>query len=146
MDDREAILNRLRDLCGEVPGVKSAYRNRLRVPDTAKPALVVYDADEVADEDTYGRGRSPATINLVSMTPEIYLVLGADHEDVGTEMNAIRAALYKRIVGDETLRDLCADEDIRYQGCISGLGIGRSMEGEMLLNFTFRYVLNPATL
>ena len=55
-DIREDILARLVAIAAEVPGVVIAGRNRVALSETARPAIIVLDADEAAEEEE-PRGR-----------------------------------------------------------------------------------------
>ena len=56
------------------------------------------------------------------MTPEIYLMLGAKPEDVGTAINGFRAAFIKAVLVDSELATIVGSNgDIRYEGCATGL-------------------------
>ena len=81
------------------------------------------------------------------MTPEIYLMLGAKPEDVGTVINGFRAVFIKAVLMDPGLASIVGSNgDIRYEGCATGLARGRTMEAEMGLSFTFSYILRPDEL
>lgn len=145
-DKREAILARLQVIAKAVRGVVSAVRNMHGLSDTQRPAIVVLDGDEAAD-DGDPRNRPTNAYRIVDMTPEIYILLGAAPEDVGADINLLRARLVKAILTDTTLRELTfQDEGIRYEGCVTALASGRTMEGEMAVNFTFTYVLRATDL
>lgn len=146
MDNREGILARLLVIASGIDGVTNAYRNRDDIAETSRPAIVILDADEAADDSD--PGRRPATApRRVSMTPEIYILLGAVPADVGTSINLLRARFVKAVMTDATLLALTLDSvGIRYEGCATGLARGRSMEGEMGVSFTFTYVMRPDTL
>ena len=81
------------------------------------------------------------------MTPEIYLLLGAKPENVGTEINALRATFIKSVLTDAGLLLIVGTNgDIRYEGCATSLARGRNMEGEMGISFSFAYTLRPEDL
>ena len=81
------------------------------------------------------------------MTPEIYILLGAKPEDLGTVINTLRARLVKAILMDPSLLTILGSSgDARYEGCATALARGRSMEGEMGVSFSFTYVLRPEEL
>jgi hypothetical protein len=147
-DKREAILARLVAIAGTIQGVVTAARNQPDVDDEARPAIVILDADEAADDaDPASTMRGSAARRRVGMTPEIYILLGANPENVGTAINAMRAKVIKAILTDATLNTILGTNGaIRYEGCATGLSRGRSLEGEMGVSFTFSYILNPADL
>ena len=145
-DIRESILARLVVIATAVTGVTTVVRNRGALTDAKRPAIIIMDADEVGDDGDPDR-RPPASMRRVGMTPQIYLLLSGNAESVGASLNALRAKTVKAIMQDATLIDLTLDNvGIRYDGCSTGLAMGRSMEGEMLLSFTFTYLLKAADL
>lgn len=147
MDKREAILARLLIVVKAVEGIKTATRNKKAISEDQRPGVQIFDADEEADDREIGRGRPGNAPNLITMTPEIFLVLGAVTETVGTELNTLRAKLVKAIVSDSELATLVGPNgEIRYKACATGLSQGRTMEGEMGIVIDFKYVLNPSEL
>jgi hypothetical protein len=147
MDKREAILARLVAVAGGLAGVKTAVRNQDEISERARPAIVVFDADEVADESSGDRGRARQGPNLVEMSPEALILLGAPPDTVGTALNAMRAKLIRAVLTDNELAVLTGTNGrVRYLGCNTHLGPGRSMEGSMGVQFAFAYVLRPDQL
>jgi len=147
-DKRETILARLVDVAAGVTGIVFAGRNVGNVDDEDRPAIIILDADEAADDsDPQSNLRGTSAKRRVGMTPEIYVLLGGKPEDVGSELNTYRAALVKAVLTDsELIEAVGPNGGIRYEGCATGLSRGRSMEGEMGVSFTFTYILNPADL
>jgi hypothetical protein len=147
-DRREQILVRLLGLAQALPGIVAAFRNKDEISDRQRPCIVILDADEAADDaDPSGISRRPNAPRRVIMTPEIYLMLGAKPEDVGTVINGFRAVFIKAVLMDSELATIVGSNgDIRYEGCVTGLARGRTMEAEMGLSFTFSYVLRPDEL
>jgi hypothetical protein len=147
-DPREDILERLVEVAAGVTGVATALRNPGRIEDLILPAIAINDGDEAVEDDEYGRGRPNTTYVRVTMTPEITIKVSDRHEDVGTALNVLRAALIKAVVSDTELAALCGGVNglIRYQGCSTGLVFGRGMIGEMSISFGLVYVLRPPNL
>jgi hypothetical protein len=147
MDKREAILQRLVEIATGLPGVTAALRNQDEISERSRPAIAVFDADESSDESTERDEHSGRAPSLVAMTPEVLILLGALPENVGSALNALRAKLVKAVLTDAQLIALTgANGRIRYAGCATHLGHGRSMEGSMGIQFTFAYVLRPEQL
>lgn len=145
-DRREAILARLVEIATGIEGIAKVYRNKDEIPEKSRPAIVIWDADESAD-DSDPTGRPVGAPRRVGMTPEIYILLGSSPEDIGTSINLIRSRVIAAIYSDATLKGLTVNgEGIRYEGCATALSRGRSMEGEMGLSFTFTYLLSHAEL
>lgn len=145
-DRREMVLARLLEIARGIEGIAAAFRNKDEISEKQRPAIVILDADEAADDaDPVSRpSRAPRRI---AMTPEIYILLGAKPEELGTVINTLRARLVKTILADAQLAGIVeSNGDIRYEGCATALARGRSMEGEMGVSFTFAYVLRPEEL
>ena len=145
-DRREMILARLLVIAKGIDGIAAAFRNRDEISEKQRPAIVILDADEAAD-DSDPSGRPSRSPRRVAMTPEIYILLGSKPEDLGTAINALRARLVTAVLTDDQLISLVGSNgDIRYEGCATALARGRSMEGEMGVSFSFAYVLRPQEL
>ena len=145
-DRRELILTRLLEIAKGIDGIAAAFRNRDEISEKQRPAIVILDADEAADDaDPAARpSRSP---RRVAMTPEIYILLGSRPEDLGSVINRLRARLVSAVLTDAPLVSIVGSNgDIRYEGCATALARGRSMEGEMGISFSFTYVLRPEEL
>lgn len=145
MDKREAILQRLVEIAEALEGVATAVRNQDEISERSRPAIAIFDADESAAEHaTEHPGRAP---NIVEMSPEVLILLGAKPETVGSALNALRTRLIKAVLTDQQLVALAGPNgDVRYAGCSTHLGHGRSMEGSMSVQFSFAYVLRPEQL
>jgi hypothetical protein len=145
MDKREAILQRLLAIAEAIDGVATAVRNQDEISERARPAIAIFDADEtVAEHIGDHPGRAP---NIVEMSPELQILLGAKPERVGTALNALRAKLINAVLTDPHLITLAGPNGyVRYTGCGTHLGHGRSMEGAMSVQFSFAYVLRPEQL
>ena len=133
-DKREQILSRLLAVAQGIPGIAGAFRNKDEISDETAD-----DADPV--------NRPTRAPRRIAMTPEIYLLLGAKPENVGTEINALRATFIKSVLTDAGLLLIVGTNgDIRYEGCATSLARGRNMEGEMGISFSFAYTLRPEDL
>jgi hypothetical protein len=147
VDKREEILQRLVEVAAAVPGVTTAVRNRDEISERARPAIAVFDADETADERAEQQGHGGRAPNMVEMTPEVLILLGGAPETVGSVLNALRTKLVKAVLTDSQLTTLVGPNGrVRYAGCSTHLGHGRSMEGFMGVHFAFAYVLRPEQL
>ena len=145
-DRREMILTRLLEIAVGLDGIVAAFRNKDEISERQRPAVVILDADETAD-DADPNSRPSRAPRRVAMTPEIYILLGAKPEDLGTAINTLRARFVKAVLGDAQLSLIVGSNgDLRYEGCATALARGRSMEGEMGVSFSFTYVLRPEVL
>ena len=147
MDKREQILQRLLEVAAAVPGIATAVRNQDEISERRRPAVAIFDADEGIDEAAEHLSHPGRAPNLVVMTPEVLILLGASPESVGSSLNSLRAKLVKAVLTDAQLIALAGPNGrVRYTGCSTHLGHGRSMEGFMGLQFAFTYVLRPEQL
>lgn len=140
MSTREDILARLSIVASGLPGIVTGLRNSNAVADSQCPAIVVFDADEIANEQD-PTNRPTRTPRRVLMTPEILIKVVGVPESVGTAMNAILSDLQDAVVADAALIALVKDGEIRYMGCATQLAIGRAMIGEMGVSFSFNYMI-----
>ena len=101
-DPRELILVRLLAIAQAVDVTLNAKRNETTLADTALPAVVLLDGEELADDDD-PLGRPPLSPRRVTMTPEVQFRLQAKAPDVGTELNVLRATLITAVLSDTEL-------------------------------------------
>jgi len=147
MDKREAILVRLVEIASGLSEIKTAVRNQDEISERARPAIVIFDANETADERANEQGHAGRAPNIIEMSPEALILLGGTPERVGTALNEMRAAFVKAVLTDTQLATLTGTNGrVRYVGCSTHLGHGRSMEGSMGVHFAFSYVLRPEQL
>lgn len=147
MDKREQILKRLVEVAADVPGIVTVTRNQDELSEHKRPAIAVFDSDESAGEAAERQNHPGRAPNLVVMTPEVLILLGAPPTSIGTALNDLRAMLIKAVLMDAQLIALAGPNGrVRYAGCATHLGSGRSMEGSMGIQFTFAYVLRPEQL
>lgn len=145
-DKRELILQRLLVIAEGIEGIVTASRNKDEITERARPAIVILDADEAA-EDSDPNNRPFNAARRVVMTPEMYIMLGAKPQDLGTAINALRAKFVKAVLTDVPLKTLVGQNgDIRYEGCATALARGRNMEGEMGVSISFTYILRADDL
>jgi hypothetical protein len=145
-DRREMILSRLLEIAKGIDGIAAAFRNRDEISEKQRPAIIILDADEAADDADPAQRPSRAP-RRIAMAPEIYVLLGAKPEDLGTAINILRARLVKAVLTDSQLGSVVGSNgEIRYEGCATALARGRSMEGEMGVSFSFAYVLRTNEL
>lgn len=148
MSDREDVLARLLTVLKTVEGVDEATRNEEHTSGDDKVRVLLLDGQEIASEDDPPRARSG---NLeprrVIMQPEIYVLLAANSESVGTLLNTFRSRVVSKVMTDAPLRALCWPRGgIRYEGMETDLASGRLAEGEARIDLSFEYVLQPSEL
>lgn len=151
MDRREEILARLLEILGTISLVQVVVRNRGELPSAKRPAIVLLDGDEVARESVpQQRGRLTLAPNLVDLTPEIYAIMDQRepaNDRIGEDMNALRVEIIRTISTDATLASILGSNgEIKYEGCITDMASGRSMEGQMHIRMTFTYALRVSDL
>lgn len=146
-DTREAILARLVAVCEAVPGINVVRRNSKIADETEFPSVIIADADEIAEPPPSEGRRVPPGIQIVTMTPEIFVMLGSDADTVGTAINTLRAAVLKAIMTDDGLATITGSNGrIRYNSCATGLTQGRNMIADMGLSISFTYPLTFSAL
>lgn len=145
-DKREQIMSRLLAIAGEVEGVVEAGRNDIDRSESRQPAIVLLEGDEQANEDD-PRSRPSHAPRRVTMTPQLVIMQKADVENVGTDLNAFRAALIKAVCTDAQLSALSMNgHNVQYLGMQSDFAFGRQMLGRMAVMFGITYALKPADL
>lgn len=141
---RELILVRLLAVLGETVG--QSLRNPPTQSETRRPIALLYDGDEEAD-DNDPASRPPTAPRRVSLLPEIFVLMGAKSDDIGTVMNTMLASVIKAVLYDPQLTALVGrNGSILYQGAMTTLAQGRQRDANMSIGFSFQYVLIPADL
>src|SRR5262245_18581920 len=140
-DIREDILERLVALVAEIPNIRWAQRNNPDIPDDQLPAASIFDGDEESDGiSDIGSSRPANRPYIVRMTPEI--IIAGQSDQVGSDLATLRRELIKRVLNDATLlTSVGANGAIRYVGIQTDLGLGRSFQGALKAQFTFKYPL-----
>jgi hypothetical protein len=155
-DKRELILLRIQAAVAAVQGVAAVYRNRGEIPDDKLPCGILLDGVErkLLGGEALGRNSSGArgvSASIMGLNPQLFFVLKpvpiSEASTLGPLLSSWRAALLKAVLRDQQLLSLVGPNgDIEYLGSDTDMQTGRSMEGQLQLNFQFRYVFNPADL
>lgn len=139
-DVRENILARLLVVVAGIPNIRSAQRNNIEIPEDQLPAVIVFDGDEETDGAADRSARPSTRPYVVRMHPEIIIAQQAD--EVGSELTTLRRELIKRVLTDTVLnQQIGGNGAIRYLGCQTDLGWGRSLQGALRAQFVFQYAL-----
>jgi hypothetical protein len=141
--DREPILVRLGEILAGIEGIKAFKRNEPLVDDGNLPGIMLFDGDEVADSEDHSRGRSALVRSRVAMSPEIYLLTSETAEQTGPVLNRLLWRIVHFVMSDAPLKALLVDGQIRYDGMQTGLALGRSMAGELGIQFTLYRLHDP---
>jgi hypothetical protein len=155
-DKREAILQRmlaiLTTITGPavVDGQVSIFRNRGEVPVEKLPAIVLLDGREVIKVSTASRGGILAP-TIFTLEPQVFVVLkpreDVNNDGIGEELSDYRMKLLKAFTSDDSLiAMLGANGEMQYLGFETDMQTGSTMLGQMQMNFTLSYVLNPSDL
>jgi hypothetical protein len=141
-DRRELLLQQLQLIAEQIPGIRTVYRNQTKISAMRRPAIIILDADETGTAGEFALGRPPKAPSIMSLDPEIWVMLGGTPETVGSDLNGFRLTIIAAVLSDPTLADLVSiTGGVQYQGCITDLGVGRDMEGAMMLKFSLHYPL-----
>lgn len=157
-DVREAILARIRALLPGIPGLATGGvgRNRGDISPSARPAIILHDGSE-EKVDLRGNPRG-GVLQLVKLNPQLEILVGAGHEDVGTLINGFRALLLSAVLNDATILSYIgrnplnpADTrfgsgDIAIESCELETQAGETREGRMAVNLAITYALVLADL
>jgi hypothetical protein len=145
VDVREDILARLLVVVASIPNIKFAQRNNIEIPEDQLPAALVFDGDEETNDASDLSMRPANRPTMVRMHPEIVIAQQAD--EVGSDLTTLRRELIKRVTTDTVLNEQIVKTGrngngaIRYLGCRTDLGLGRSLQGALLAEFMFKYAL-----
>ena len=145
-DMREILLARVLVVLKTVQGLETCERNLDDLSDLRLPAAILFDGDEEAFDNPRARGQAP---NAVEMHPVIEVHFPEAPENVGTQINAIRARIQKALCADTTIRTLCGNvphAGIRYIGMTSDLAAGRATVAKRILSFGINYLFKPTDL
>lgn len=161
-DRRQEILDRLWailsvlvvDLAGGPNGVVqikagNIVRNRNDLQADKTPGMIILDADEVRDQRALQppRGNTEARmpVQLMKMTPEIYVVLETrpvGNVNTGVDLNTARLKILNAIFSDSQLQAIVGSNgNISYDGCVTDLARNRTMKGQLGISVTFSYPL-----
>jgi hypothetical protein len=147
IDRREQIIARIVLIAGGLPGVKTVERNKTQISERQRPAIVVLDGNEEGAVGEFALGRPAITPKIISMMPEVWLMVGGPKETVGSALNELRAAVVRAILEDFSLQDFVGETGgYQYQGCVTDLTLGEQSEGLMGLHFAFHYPLRSSEL
>jgi molybdenum cofactor biosynthesis enzyme len=143
IDRREAILSRIVEVIEATSEFAVVSRNKPNAGEGRMPEAVVFDADEESAvmPDT-SRWREADAPQLMTMRPEIYVLIAANAANAGPRLSELRAAVYRAIVEDKELSDLVGRTGrIIMQACRSQFAVGRTMQAELRIEFAITYVL-----
>ena len=144
-DTREEILVQILTVLDGIQSGAFVMRNVTAISDDQRPAVVLVDGEEDADEgDANPFGTAP---RRVIMRPQIYCFVSEQDELVGTALNNMRVLIVKAILEDPTLRQLSLQNNgVSYEGANFIAESGRRIEGALGLQFAVRYILRPDQL
>jgi hypothetical protein len=145
-DRREQILSRLVEIAKGIDGGElgaiSVFRNRSEVSGPQRPAIVILDADEKADDRDRSSRRPANAPRIIIMMPEVSILVAAASANVGSSLNALRFKLILAVMNDADLISLSCGSagDIAYEGAATDFARERTMSGEMVVSFTINYL------
>lgn len=147
-DPREDILARLQTVLAGVSGMTGCERNPVNLSDGDYPHAVLFDGDEAPRGDTPENQKpAKAAAPIMVMRPEIWIRDSKASAEIGTTMNAHRAAVIKAVLTDATLAALTYNgTGVHYEGAATGFTKDRKTLGEVAVNFSLEYLLKPAGL
>lgn len=146
VDKRELILARVTQVLADTDYFQEVYRNKDATPDSVRPCIIILDGNETVEDPPSDR---PPTANTrVVMTPEVYAFVDAARpEEIGPIMSQARAQVIKALLTDTVLLGLVGSNGaIRYAGCQTQVAPGRRIEGTVLTNISFSYIMKAGDL
>lgn len=149
-DQREAILSRLVEVCGEVEGINAAGRNTLDVSAMARPAVIVLDGSEQVATAALSDYRAPTVTKrqIMQLVPQIIIALrGNTGAEGGTLLTLFRNRVLSAILNDAELQaSVTSNGGIRYTGCVVPPPDAEGREFRIDLNLTFTYTFDLSGL
>lgn len=150
MDRRELILIRLLAILTTLAGangIRTICRNRGLLPEELRPAITLLDGDETVTSTQINDGRGGRGLSaqpaMVIMRPEIFVVLDQrlpKNELIGEDLNAWRIRILTAVAADTQINTLLTNNgSLIYEGCLTDLATGRSMEGQLQMQFALTY-------
>lgn len=141
LDRREALISRILAVLQSVEGIVVATRNVRHTNLEIMPAAIVFDTDEhLADHPDSGQWVPPRTPQLMTMRPEIYVIVAGKPSEVGPLLNGLRASIFSAMVQDTAIQGLVgANGRIVLDLVQTALAPGRQMSGEMKIVFAITY-------
>lgn len=149
IDRREEVLARLFAILDDIEGRETCVRNRGILDNDKLPALILLDGDETTKTLSGGntRGRTGLSVSLVTMTPQIFVVLKLKkpaNELVGQLVNTFRGRILNAIAADEQLKAIIGPNGgMTYDAMETDLKTGSPLEGEAQLNFSITVPCDP---
>lgn len=149
-DIREETLVRLLAIAEGTTGIARASRNDQSVGEASddRPAIQIFDGDEITDESDPVLKRPLGQPRRVRMSPEIWIMAGSLPENIGTSLNTLRARFLRALLTDSALQAVLdqGQGTIIYDGCATTVTRGRTSEGELKVLVSFAYILTPGAL
>lgn len=155
-DKRAQILDRLEAVLDAIPQQMgyddhTMARNRGGLDEEQRPAIVLLDGVEEAFLNNEGRGRTFMTSSVMTLLPQIFVLLvprkTPDNAGVGDELTAFRNAVIGAIANDQQLASLCGSNgEVSLRRVETDMQNGALLEGQLRLDFAFKYVLDPYNL
>ncbi|HET7376496.1 MAG TPA: hypothetical protein VFK30_07300 [Anaerolineae bacterium] len=143
-DKREDILARLFTVLSGIRNITTVARNIDEMPEGSRPCIVLIDGDEIRSDTS--RGKALQTVVMV-MTPRIAIGISSSPDNLGPDINAIRAKVLPAVLGDATLTTILGTNGkITYDGLAGKLSQGSLMASDMELNFSIEYPLDIKAL
>lgn len=151
---REELMVRIFEVLGTVPGIISNARNRGLLATESRPAQVLLDGDERSILTLGGRrGRAGVMApQIMAAQPQIFYLPKEKRPatnnplNIGTEANDWLLVVQQKIWSDATLAGmLTSNGSLAYNGCETDMKSGSAMSGEIRLDFTMNYVLDPTS-
>lgn len=139
-DRRSEIMQRLEDILRGVVGQTALFRHREEAPEEPRPAILLNDGDENAEENVSLGPARGTKMSPVTMTPEIVLYTSGQSRQMAADLAELRRDVIAAVLNDTTLREIVgANGDIRYLGFINSNQFGRRFVGGGIVSIAITY-------
>jgi hypothetical protein len=152
-DAREAILTRLEEILGTLPGLNGAYRNQVDFPNEALPVAYLLDGSEELTMEVPPQKSVLMPPAIFALRPEIYVVLARRdtpanttvkgvYDPIGPAISAYRMMILDAVTSDQTLISLLTTSgQITFLGSQTDMQGGATVWGKLQMLFELRYLL-----
>jgi hypothetical protein len=152
-DTREAILVRLEEILGTLPGLNGAFRNQVDFPNEALPVAYLLDGSEELTMEVPPNKTVLMPPAIFALRPEIYVVLARRdtsanttvkgvYDPIGPAVSAYRMLILDAVRTDQPLISLLTTEgQITFLGSQTDMQGGATVWGRLQMLFEFRYLL-----
>lgn len=142
MSNRPEILRQLAALLKATPGVTYFARNDVtEIAEGVTPAVVLLDGGCSASESQYGRKRGPRTPAIMTMAPQIAIVVSAlDGATLGDALAEMQDTIISSVLSSEAIFGLTLGDEIRVSASTMDVASERKLVAQTVITLGIDYV------